>query len=364
MVVWLFGCLVDWFIGCLVVWLFGRLVVWLFGRLVVWSFGCLVAWLLGCLVAWLLGCLVVWLFGCLVVWLFGCLVVVWLLFGCCLVVVWLLFVCCLFVVCLFVCLLFVVCCLLFVVCCLLFVVCCLLFVVCCLLFVVCCLLFVVCCLLFAAAAAVVVVVVVVSECVLSECMSKRLVVQRQSLRLFELITCVMSSYPQLKASSRLPFPLCLQETATLSKSWTAPTSTTCTTGTSTSTLPPSLHTDGQKVLARLVPPDRAISGVVHDPPPREDLRPGPPAAEFIHPYAEVLQLRHRQRLSHHGGAISRRRPWSKVRTQFRPRVRTLPRTFFPWGKVRKKTLDGSSTAPAQTCEEEDEAVEPCLERKP
>ena len=142
-------------------------------------------------------------------------------------------------------------------------------------------------------------------------MSKRQVVQRQFLRLIELITCVMSSNPQLKASSRLPFPLCLQETATLSKSWTAPRSTTCTTGTWTSTLPPSLHTDGQKVQARLVPPDRAISGVVHDPPPREDLRPGPPAAEFVHPYAEVLQLRHRQRLSHHGGAISPRRPWAR-----------------------------------------------------
>ena len=196
-------------------------------------------------------------------------------------------------------------------------------------------------------------------------MSKRQVVQRKSLRLIELITCVMSSYSQLKASSRLPFPLCLQETATLSKSWTAPTSTTCTTGTSTSTLPPSLHTDGQKVLARLVPPDQAISGVVHDPPPREDLRPGPPAAEFIHPYAEVLQLRHRQRLSHHGGAISRWRPWSKVRTQFRPRVRTLPRTFFPSGEKCEKPLETAQrTSAAPTCEDEDETVEPCLERKP
>ena len=36
--------------------------------------------------------------------------------------------------------------------------------------------------------------------------------------------------------------------------------------------------------------------------------------------------------------MSAQRGWIKVRTQFRPRVRTLPRTFFPRGKVRKNPL--------------------------
>ena len=40
-------------------------------------------------------------------------------------------------------------------------------------------------------------------------------------------------------------------------------------------------------------------------------------------------------LEHHGGAMSSRRPWARVRRQFRPRARRYCRTFLFWRKVRK-----------------------------
>ena len=43
--------------------------------------------------------------------------------------------------------------------------------------------------------------------------------------------------------------------------------------------------------------------------------------------------------------MSAQRGWIEVRTQFRPRVRTLPRTFFPRGKVRKPPCPAPSAAP-------------------
>ena len=56
-----------------------------------------------------------------------------------------------------------------------------------------------------------------------------------------------------------------------------------------------------------------------------------------------LRLRLRLRLklvvsARHGLGISRRSPWIEVRTQFRPRVRTKPRTFFHLGKSAKNPL--------------------------
>ena len=58
--------------------------------------------------------------------------------------------------------------------------------------------------------------------------------------------------------------------------------------------------------------------------------------------------RHRAPWSRH----SRRSPWIKVRTQFRPQVRTQPRTFFDSGKSAKTPpVKASSTAPGE-CEDE------------
>ena len=63
-------------------------------------------------------------------------------------------------------------------------------------------------------------------------------------------------------------------------------------------------------------------------------------------------------LEHHGDVISSRRPWARVRRQFRPRVRRYCRTFFVWGKVRKNPSPRTSRNTA------DELEEPETERPP
>ena len=53
------------------------------------------------------------------------------------------------------------------------------------------------------------------------------------------------------------------------------------------------------------------------------------------------QARRRRRpppQKHHGRVISSRRPWARVRRQFRPRVRRLCRAFFVLGKSAKNHM--------------------------
>ena len=137
-----------------------------------------------------------------------------------------------------------------------------------------------------------------------------------------LITCVMSPYPRTKGACRLPslrHQHTAEDVALVEEQHPRTTSTAAGRPAQQGRRPQSPRTEPQApppaaaaTSPRIVPPNRRVP--VQIPPARRRLPPSEPSV--VDPHRRPSRVH-----------ISSRRGRSKVRTQFRPRVRTQPRTF-------------------------------------